>query len=387
MHLTRRKVSSLLIAAPPLMVNSALAHGNNWRTRGFDKLTSMAEKLITDDYTPGIAVGISARGFRKSAYFGVANISTKTPVTEQTRFRIASVTKPITAACILKLIEAGDLSLNSTLGEFFPDFPRSSEVTIYHLLTHTSGIGNWWGRMPARTPPNFLNNGDANQWLAKMDPLYLFNPGEKRDYSNSGYVLLGEIIEQVTGQSFEVALNKTVLSRVGAGKTELERVSGTKSIWARGYVSEHEQIVPSPDVLMPFAAGGLRAPLHDVLAFSDALFHGMFLSAESLGEMTAHARVDDGKLVEDAAYQPAPPETNLPNVTEMGYGLGINTWVQSAERFYSHAGLIDGFGAYLVYSPRTRTTVAMMANITGGTSPLHQLARDILIAGPDQLAE
>ena len=133
---------------------------------------------------------------------------------------------------------------------------------------------------------------------------------------------------------------------------------------------------------MPFAAGGLRSNLHDVLAFSDALFHERLLTNASSRKMFAHARVQDGRLVQDAMYDsPQAPAEDWPqNVTEFGYGLGINTWVQSEERFYSHSGLIDGFSAYLIHAPRTQMTVAVLSNSQDGTSGFGQLIRDELIA-------
>ncbi|MBL4870404.1 MAG: beta-lactamase family protein [Robiginitomaculum sp.] len=333
----------------------------------------------------GIAIGVSTKGFRQSVYHGMADIELKKPITKDTQFRIASITKPITAACILKLIEIGELSFDTTIDTYFPKFPRAKEVTIYQLLTHTSGIPNWWGRLPHTAPDDFMSSGLAHQWLAKMNVVYLFDPGTQWDYSNSGYLLLGEIIERVTHTSYNDAVKRLVLSKVGAGATEIENPALRSPLWAKGYQSIGGSLLRAKSISLPFAAGGLRSTLHDLLAFSDAVFHGHFLSSLSLAAMTSHATTTDDRPVGDALYVASGgvPEIHPPEVTEMGYGLGINTWVQSGERFYSHAGLIEGFGSYLIFAPRTQTTAVILSNSFRGTASLHEQLRELLIAAPE----
>ena len=356
----------------------------NWRKAAFADMSDRARKLVSCGQVAGIAAGLSTRGFRKSVYVGLADRDRGIPVGEDTRFRIASITKPIVAACVLQLEEDGQLQLTETIDRYFPTFPKSDRVTLYHLLTHTSGIGNWWDRMPDDAPADFMNSGTAHAWLAKMRPLYNFAPGTMREYSNSGYVLLGEIIEKASGRPLDEALKAYVLSRVGAGATFLERTPKVAKTLAVGYQVDDSKLVRAPVVPAPFAAGGIRGTLHDLLAFGDALFLGPLLERRNLARMVAHATVDNGEPVERAMYV-APgtrPERHPPEVTEMGYGLGINTWVQSGERFYSHAGLIDGFGAYFVHAPRSRTTAVLLANTFQGTASIHESVRQRMINAP-----
>ena len=122
-----------------------------------------------------------------------------------------------------------------------------------------------------------------------------------------------------------------------------------------------------------------------MLAFGDAVFEGALLEPSTRARMTAHATVVDGRKVEDALYTPpgSPPASLPPNVSEMGYGLGVNTWVQSKERFYSHAGAIDGFGSYFLHAPRTGTTIALLANTSQGTAELHEPIRRLLVRAPN----
>ncbi len=221
------------------------------------------------------------------------------------------------------------------------------------------------------------------RWFTRSHgPAYLFEPGTRWSYSNSGYLLLGEIIEQIKGVPYAAAIDDLLLSRCGAAGIQLEKTGASEPLWATGYQrirGEDRAVAGTP---MPFAAGGLRSNLHDLLAFSDALFHAQLLDQDGLARMTAHGRTEDGRLVQDAVFEgDGSTQGDWPEgTTEMGYGLGINTWVQHGERFFSHAGLIDGFTAYLLHAPRTRTTVALLSNAQQGTQPLHQPARDAMIA-------
>jgi D-alanyl-D-alanine carboxypeptidase len=350
----------------------------------FESFSRLASALVEKGRTAGIAVGMSGVGFRKSAYFGFSDIASKTKVGPDTQFRIASITKPIVAAATLQMVEAGRLSLQAPLSQFFPDFPNANEITVADLLQHTSGLANWWGRMPANTPNDFMNRSDAVTWLARMKNPFLFAPGTMRSYSNSGFVVLGKVLEQVEKAPLGQILDFYVLDRVGAAKTGFERARRQKDIWATGYQAGWSGFSEAPLVPPPYAAGGLRSTLHDQLAFSDALFLGPLLEAETKQRMLAHAKVRDGRLVQDAMYVApgAEPEPMPENTSELGYGLGINTWVQLGERFYSHGGLIDGFSSYLLHAPRTGISVSILANTFQVTAELNEHARSLLRALP-----
>ena len=391
MNLTRRAAAAALVSTPFVSTVDARAEArisreprraNRWRTEMFDAAASQAEALVRDGQTAGVALGVSGRGFRKSAYFGYADIESRRLVSRETTFRIASVTKPIVAACTLQLSELGALSLDDALSDYLPDFPHADEITLRQLLNHTSGVGNWWGRLPADAPADFLNSGDAHRWLARMDPVFDFAPGTLRSYSNSGYILLGEVIAKAASLQTGAAIDALVLSRVGAGASYLEGERDLRRNQAKGYAQNASGLTPVGYVSPPFTAGGMRASLHDLLAFGDALFLGPLLDTPTRTDMLAHARVADGRRVEDAMHHPegVEPEPRPQDVSELGYGLGLNTWVQAGDRFYSHGGLIDGFGAYFLHAPRTGVTVAILSNATGGTSPLHEPIRQALIA-------
>ncbi|MEL7110460.1 MAG: serine hydrolase domain-containing protein [Pseudomonadota bacterium] len=377
--ITRRMTLGGLVGVFGVGIASRSHADATWRKTGFSALAEIARTRVDEGDAVGLAVGMSAPGFRKSAYYGHERVGSEALISTSTQFRIASVTKPITAAAVLDLAEREELSLDGSIDQFFPEFPRAEEISVRQLLAHTSGLANWWGRLPADVPADFMDRSEPHRALASMRDAFLFEPGTMRSYSNSGYVLLGEIIEKVAGTKYEDWVNGALLSRCGASGMILERTGDMGSNWATGYYPSGEPVTETP---MPFAAGGYRSNLHDILAFSDALFHGQLLSSSSLSDMVTQARVNDGRLVQDAMYDAsdAPAEAWPQNTTEFGYGLGINTWVQSGERFYSHSGLIDGFSAYLIHAPRTQTTVAVLSNSQNGTAGFGQAIRDLLIA-------
>jgi CubicO group peptidase (beta-lactamase class C family) len=192
-----------------------------------DQRADLAAKIdplftqIEQSNWPGAAVLAARDGtviFDKG--YGFAQMESRVPMTTDTLFRIGSITKQFTSAAILKLAEEGKLSLDYHLSKFILDWPRGDEVTLRHLLTHSSGIHNYTAK------PGFYDHVTEPISLAdlvesfKNDP-YDFNPGEKYSYCNSGYVLLGYIIEKVTGQSYESYLKKTFFDPMGMKHTSV----------------------------------------------------------------------------------------------------------------------------------------------------------------------
>jgi len=347
---------------------------------GFAKLRNSAAQFVETGSVAGLAIGMSGLGFRKSAYFGFADASTRRKVSANTQFRIASATKPVVAASALQLEEEQQLSLSFLVSDYFPDFPKGDQISLTQLLQHTSGLANWWGRLPEHTSDDFMNGEDAVSTIANMPNLFLFEPGTMRSYSNTGYVLLGKILEKNQGRNLDSILQTTVLQRVGADNTQLENSVQSKENWAKGYETSLLGFEEAAYVPPPQAAGGLRSTLHDQLAFGDALFLGPLLEPATKLKMFRHARVSDGRLVQDAMYDSpeAPAERPQSDTTELGYGLGINTWVQLGERFYSHGGLINGFTSYLLHAPRTGVTISILSNTFQGPGDLNEQARSLL---------
>lgn len=163
----------------------------------------------------GVAVLVAQNGkILLEKGYGLADREHHVAVTTETKFRICSVSKQFTAAAILKLQEEGKLSVNDKLSKYIPDFPRGDEVTLHHLLTHTSGIPNYTSKLGFSLQMTNAIKTEALIESFKNDP-YDFDPGTKWRYDNSGYVLLAYIVEKVSGQTYEVFFAGELLPAAG----------------------------------------------------------------------------------------------------------------------------------------------------------------------------
>lgn len=324
--------------------------------------------------TPGAAVLVARNGtILLEKGYGLAQVEARIPITPDTRFRIGSVTKEFTAAAILKLAEEGRLSLDDPVGKFIPDWPRGHEVTLRQLLTHTSGIHNFTAK------PDFQAHVRSpmalDQLIAsfKHDP-YDFNPGEKYSYCNSGYVLLGFIIEKVSGRSYESYLRKTFFEPLGMRDTGVYPSGIPLPDEAFGYSCKNGVVQRAVDWDMSnvAGAGALYSTARDLFRWNEALFNRKVLSAASL-----RTAFTVGVLKGD---DPTHPE-------DTGDGCGWTIDRLNGAREIGHGGELDGFGSYLLRLPDYHLTVVVLLNCVPQLPNLQQwvLARRIatLALGPE----
>ena len=308
--------------------------------------------------------------------YGITDLVTQKAITNDSEFRIASVTKPITAVAVMKLVEKGKLNLSDTISKFFKDFPNGNKITIYQLLSHTSGIPNWWeGEMPKDEPKDFPMCNEPHLFLQRMKTTSFFEPGTKHSYSNSGYVLLGEIIEIVSGMKYENYLQKNIFAKANMKYTEVEYSPNAKNNWVKGYKqnSPTDTTFSDPDVYaMPFAAGALRSNAEDMINFMDALFKGKLVKKSTLNQMTKYAETKKGIPVYDAMFFPnnftPPPPPN--HIKKYGNGLGFNLMKVYNEPIVWHSGGIAGFNSILVYIPKSKTQIIFLSNTENGIIPI-----------------
>ena len=273
--------------------------------------------------------------------YGAANLEWDIPNTPTTKFRLGSVTKQFTAAAILLLEERGKLMLDDPIGKHIPDAPAAwSRITILHLLTHTSGIPNFTN-LPDYRSLKVQDTPVAKTIATVRDKPLEFAPGERMSYSNSGYLVLGHVIERVTGGSYEKFLTDNIFTPLGMNDSGYD--SNTRIIQRRaaGYRPSVSGPVNADYVHMsiPHAAGALYSTTEDLLRWAQGLFGGKLMSAASLAKMTT------------------PLNGN--------YALGVSVLTANGRKVVQHGGGIDGFNTFLAYYPDTKTTVAVLANING----------------------
>jgi CubicO group peptidase (beta-lactamase class C family) len=294
--------------------------------------------------------------------FGFANLEWRIPNTPVTKFRLGSVTKQFTGAAILLLAERGELSLDDSIKKHWPDTPTDWEsVTFFHLLTHTAGIPN----MAAL--PNFatyrLSPSPVARTVALLkDKPLEFAPGSEMRYSNSGYVLLGYLIERISGKSYAEFLRDNIFTPLGMMDTGYDVHAEIIDRRASGYVAAPGGFSNAPyvDMTLPHAAGALYSTTQDLLRWTQGLFSGRLLTPPSLEKMTTPFKND--------------------------YALGVSSMERNGQIAITHGGAIEGFNTNLTFYPADRTTVVVLGNVSGPAPG--QIAAQIgavLYGGPDAL--
>jgi D-alanyl-D-alanine carboxypeptidase len=261
-----------------------------------------ADSLLAAAYAetgPGAAVIVTENG--KTVYSagrGLADVEHRLPITPSTHFRLGSITKQFTAAAILRLAEQGKLSLDDPLLKFIPGYPApGGGATVRQLLNHTSGI------MPYTNIPGWMVEANTNKSYSTEQLIAVFKdapspskPGEKWDYNNSGYVLLGAVLEKVTGKSWDIAVHDLVTGplklteiRTGIG------ADGTPGM-AIGYTDNGGKAAVAQKIHMsvPHAAGALVGTVGDLADWGNALHNGKVVSSASYAAMTGTTTTADG---------------------------------------------------------------------------------------------
>jgi CubicO group peptidase (beta-lactamase class C family) len=224
--------------------------------------------------------------------------------------------------------------------------------------------------MPKDEPKNFPMCKDPHIYIERMGIKSLFEPGTYHAYSNTGYVLLGEIIEMVSGQSYFDYLKANILTPANMVDTEMEYVNQPSLNWVKGYGYNHELSNPftKPDFYhMPFSAGGLRSSTSDVMKFMEALPKGKLISKATFEKMTSYAVLNNGQPVYDSIFSPTGQKPQFPsNITKMGYGLGFQIIENFGTKVISHGGDIAGFNAVMMFIPKSNTKIVILSNTENG---------------------
>ena len=294
---------------------------------------------------PACAVLVSRDGkVIYSRAFGRRDIENNLAADLDTKFRIGSVTKQFTGAAILKLQEAGKLNVNDKLSKYVPDFQRGDEITIHHLLTHTSGIFNYTSKpqfmQEVTTPikPKDLIDSFKNDDL-------VFNPGDQWSYSNSGYFLLGYIVEQVSGKSYAEFLRDEFFEPLGMSHSGVHSSSLELENEAKGYSSDSSGVVKSVnwDMSRAGGAGAIYSTVGDLNTWNEALFAGKVLSKESMKLALTPAKLNNGD--------------------ETGYGYGWGIAEHRGLPTIAHSGGLHGFLCNLARYTDQNLTIAVSMNI------------------------
>lgn len=311
----------------------------------FAQDTARMEQVIQSHVSAGTFMGtvLVARDGRVvlDKAYGMANLELDVPNTTDTKFRLGSITKQFTAAAILLLEERGKLKIDDPVKTYLTDSPMSwDRIRVFNLLTHTSGIPNFTA-LATYTEIKGTSRSAAAAVASFSGRDLDFGPGEKYSYSNSGYVVLGAIIEKVSGQSYEQFIQDNFFTPLGMRDSGYDSNTAIIKRRASGYVKTATGYVNSGYIHMsiPHAAGALYSTTHDLLAWEQALFAGKVVSKASLDRMTTPFKDD--------------------------YGFGLISSVSKGRRTIQHGGGIDGFNTHLSYSPDSKTVIVVLSNVNG----------------------
>ncbi len=287
--------------------------------------------------------------------FGMANMEWDIPNQSDTKHRLGSITKQFTSMLILQLVEQGKLKLDVPITTYLPDYNKSNgdKITVHHLLTHTSGTPNYTAF------PNFFRDSTRDPYTPDefvevfADSTLQFTPGEKFTYSNSGYFLLGVIIEKVTGKSYEQVLQENIFTPLKMNSSGYDHHSTILKKRASGYQKNGKAYRNANyiDMSIPYAAGSLYATVEDLYLWDQALYTNKLLSKKYMDLMfTKHVPAFGGHYA---------------------YGWGINK-VPNGEandslKVISHGGGINGFNTLISRIPADKNLVVLFSN-TGGAA-------------------
>ncbi len=226
--------------------------------------------------------------------YGFANLEWDIPNTPTTKFRLGSLTKQFTAASILLLEERGKLKIEDPVKKYMPDAPAAwDKITIFHLLTHTSGIPNFTG-FPDYESTEAIPTTPEKLVARFRDKPLEFEPGTKWNYSNSGYVLLGYLLEKISGQKYSEFVQQNIFTPLGMKDSGYDSNSAVIARRAAGYSRSPNGPVNAGyvDMTIPFSAGALYSTTEDLLRWEQGLFGGKVLTAASLAKMTTPFKQD-----------------------------------------------------------------------------------------------
>jgi CubicO group peptidase (beta-lactamase class C family) len=308
-----------------------------------DDVDNYVKEQMRERHIPGTAVAVIRNGkIVKAEGYGLASVEFNVPATKESVFEIGSITKQITAAAIMLLVEEGKINLDEKISKYLPNTPESwKNVTVRHLLTHTSGIKSYTGLSGYELTKRLKRD----EFIKAIGAHTLeFEPGERYNYSNSGYNLLGFIIESVTRKSYWDFVQTRIFKPLGMNNTGDRDPQYVIRNRATGYEWENNRLVGRDyDLTDVFSAGAIVSTVVDLAKWDAALRNETLLKKASLEKMWTPFVLNNG--------QPNP------------YGFGFNVADFRGHRLISHGGQTAGFAANISRFVNDDLTVIVLTNL------------------------
>ncbi|HET9799898.1 MAG TPA: serine hydrolase domain-containing protein [Gemmatimonadaceae bacterium] len=340
-------VALLALAPHVALAQQPASAGTPPRAALVARLDSIASAYVLEAPAAGVTVAVVRHGDTLLLKgYGERDRARNLPAEASTVYRIGSVTKQFTAAAVLKLVEEGKVRLSDPITTYLPQYPQWSAVTVRQLLTHTSGIPSYTSspRWPARkaedlTPAQIVE-------IVENDP-FDFPAGTDWRYDNTGYVLLGMILDRVTGTPYASLMRREFFAPLGMSSATYCPSKPTDPSHALGYRFEGEfEPAQYLSLTQPFAAGALCMSVPDYLRWQAALYGGKIVSAQSLALMAGPETLTAG------------PKKD----SNTGYGMGLMRGTVGRHPTIQHGGSINGFSSQQYWFPAESLSVVAFVN-------------------------
>jgi D-alanyl-D-alanine carboxypeptidase len=347
----RRKRARFVHLSALLLANAGVANAQArpatmTRAALVTRIDSIAAAPVKSGAVAGIAVAVvRGRDTLLMKGYGLADVENQVAVTPETVFKIGSLTKQFTSAAVMQLVERKSVSLDDHLNKYIPNFPTHGRtIAVRHLLNHTSGIPSYtdigprFGRVSRMDlAPDSLIHIVANDSLQ-------FEPGRQFYYNNTGYFMLGMVIEKVTGTKYGDYLESNLFKQTGLNHTrycDSRRIIPRR---AQGYDRPPSGLVNTDFLSMqlPAAAGSLCSTIGDLVSWTVQLNSARVVTAESYRQMTTPIVFANGR--------------------PMTYGFGLSSDTIGGRRIISHGGAINGFNSFMSYVPQDSLVIVVLAN-------------------------
>lgn len=310
---------------------------------------------------PGLSIAVVADNqLRWQQGYGLADLENFVPAKANTVYRLASVSKPITAVAVMQLVEKGKIDLDAPVQKYVPSFPQKSyPITIRELLTHTSGIRHYKGDEENST--RYYKNLTEALDIFKNDALE-HEPGLKFTYTTYGYTLLGVVVENVSGMKFTDYLRENIFQPAGMTHTRADAVHDIIPNRARGYVKTDKGELSNAglaDTSYKIPGGGLVSTVEDMAKFSIAVQNGTLLKKGMFEQMSA-SQIKKEVLERTSASLKLPAGTELPS-----YGFGWIIGTEKRKDAVWHGGIQQGVTTLVYLLPKEKFAVVVLMNLEG----------------------
>jgi CubicO group peptidase (beta-lactamase class C family) len=361
---TRRRVILSLLMLSLLTVSCGRLAAQNAESAGTKLDEHLSGLASAQRFSGAVLVARDGKVVLSKGY-GMANYEWDIPNTPSTKFRLGSITKQFTSMAIMQLQERGLLSVNDPITKHLPDYPKTGDgITIHHLLTHTSGIPSYTG------VPEYQKNMRVAFSTAQMidgfkDKPLEFTPGETFKYDNSGYFLLGAIIEKISGQTYDQYLQTHIFDPLGMKDSGYDRPQTLLKRRAAGYDWSASGLRNTEylDMGQPFAAGSLYSTVEDLYTWDQALYTEKLVKRATL----------------DAVFT---PRIDAGATGKYAYGWAVST--VHKRQMIGHGGGINGFSTFIARFPNEHAVVIILRNVLrpGGPQGLQNDLAAILFGEP-----